>query len=1128
MKRLLVVLGLLCATFDTALAQTSGEITGEVKDPSGAVMPNASVTVTNTSTNIGRATVTNSSGVYSFPNLVPGIYDVKVASAGFDSVVKTGVELQVQQTARIDFDLRVGQSTQTVEVSGLAALLTTETATVGTVIEEKRITDLPLNGRNFFSLVALSPNVTYGFTAAAQAAGREGGSRAAVTMSLAGGRATWSNYTLDGITNTDVNFNLYIVLPSVDALQEFKVQSGIYPAEFGRAAGQVNVSTKGGGNQYHGTAFDYLRNDALDARNYDFLNTRPAKSPYRQNQYGFTLAGPVRIPKLFNGKNRLFFMSNFEGFKSRTTRVASATTLTPAMRNGDFSVVTTALQDPLTRSGSAPNVTSSPFPGNQIPSNRFDKNSLLLMSRFDPLPNVVPANPNALPLNNYQYSQKTPVDKNQFTQRLDFSESSKSQWFGRYSWTDELTINPGLTVDGQTLFTRASQWVLSNTRVLSGTKVNEARFGYNSLYNIIGQQLAGVEDVDALIGVPLKVTDKNSWGIPNISLSNNLTSPGNPTSSPFAINDKVYQGVDNFSWIKGKHSLRMGGEFRYNQYPQVGNEFPRGQFFFTGAFTSNANTQAGGYSGADWLLGYTQRVDMAVALVSADYRNHEWAAYVDDTWKITPHVTVTAGLRWEVAQPMLDASSRQVGIQLNESLPSVANVSDLSKHPVFLRVGSGNFYDGVDFRYLPSGGPSAPAIQVARDGRLGPRLINTNYKDFAPRFGIAWSPSDKWSVRTGFGVFFSQESKNSIFDLSRGLGGRTSVLPDTTKIPTTDYTNFINASALPVNIAAGLTWGASPNLPTTYTMQYLINVQRALGKATTLELGYNGSQSRHVDNLMNENAPLPGITAFASRAPYPEFAGIQYLRAEGVANYNGLGMKLSQRFGSNLTTLFSYTWSKALDDGSAIRGVANDFAPENMRCRSCEYGLASFNIPHRFVTSILYNLPFGKGQKFLNHGGIVNQVVGGWQVSTITTLQSGQPIDTTSWDSAGTSFSPNSNRINCVSPDQVLPNPTANAYFNPAAFSNTVAGQYGNCARNNLKGPHQVNIDFSAIKDFRIAERQALQFRMEMFNAPNHVEWGSPSTSWGSSNVAAPSSFGQIRGTAASMRQIQFALKYNF
>ena len=334
------------------------------------------------------------------------------------------------------------------EVSGLSALLTTETATVGTVIEEKRITDLPLNGRNFFSLVALSPNVTYGFTPAAQAAGREGGSRSGVTMSLSGGRATWSNYTLDGITNTDVNFNLYIVLPSVDALQEFKVQTGIYPAEFGRAAGQVNVSTKGGGNQYHGTAFDYLRNDRLDAKNYDFLNTRPAKSPYRQNQYGYTLGGPVRIPKLFNGTNRLFFMSNFEGFKSRTTRVATATTLPQAMRDGNFSAVTTALQDPLTRSGSTPNVTSSPFPGNQIPSNRFDKNSVLLMTRFDPLPNIPQSNPSALPLNNYQYLAKTPVDKTQITERIDFSESPKSQWFGRYSWTDELTITPGLTLDG--------------------------------------------------------------------------------------------------------------------------------------------------------------------------------------------------------------------------------------------------------------------------------------------------------------------------------------------------------------------------------------------------------------------------------------------------------------------------------------------------------------------------------------------------------------------------------------------------------------------------------------------------------------------------------------------------------
>jgi hypothetical protein len=769
-----------------------------------------------------------------------------------------------------------------------------------------------------------------------------------------------------------------------------------------------------------------------------------------------------------------------------------------------------------------------PFDRNQIPQSLWDKNSLLLMSKFDPLPNIVQT---GLPLNNYQYVAKVPVDKNQVTERIDFNQSSSSQWFGRYSWTDESSLTPGITTDGQTLYTRASQWVLSNIHIFSATKVNEARFGYNSLYNVISQQLAGVENVDAEIGVPLQVTDKGSWGIPNIALSNSLSSPGNPTSSPFSINDKVYQGVDNFSWIIGKHSLRMGGEYRYNQFPQLGNEFPRGQFFFTGAYTGNANTQSGGYSGADWLLGTVQRVDMAVALASADFSNNEWAAYIDDTWKVLPHLTISAGLRWEVAQPLLDSSQHEVNVQLNEALPSVANVSDLSLHPVLVRAGNGNFYDGVNFRYAPTGGSAYPAVQVARDGRLGARMVNTDYTNFAPRLGIAWSPSSKWAIRTGFGFFFSQESKNSIFDLNRGLGGRATILPDTTKVPTTTYTNFIDPSKLPVNIPTGLTWGANPQLPTTYSMTYLLNVQRVLSGGTTLEVGYNGSQSRHVDYLTNQNAPLPGITAFATRAPYPELAGIQFLVAGGIANYNGLAVKLSQRLGANLTTLFSYTWSKALDDSSAIRGVANDFAPENMRCRTCEYGIASFNVPHRFVASILYTLPFGKGQRFLNHGGVVNQLVGGWQFSTITTIQNGLPIDTTSWDSAGTNFNPSSNRINCVAGNQVLANPTANAYFNPAAFQNTTAGQFGSCARNNLIGPHQVNIDFSTIKDFRVTESQAVQFRMEMFNAPNHVEWGSPNASWGNQNappLPPSSSFGQIRSTAANMRQIQFALKYNF
>src|SRR6266404_5745746 len=291
-------------------AQTSGSITGEVTDQSGAVAPNATVTATNSKTNVARSTATNASGIYSFPDLTPGTYEVKVSAPGFATIVKSNIELQVQQTARVDFSLSLGQASQTIEVSASGALLNTDNATVGTVIEEKRISELPLNGRNFFSLVALAPNVAFGFLPAQQASGRLGGTRSTLTVSLSGARATWANYTLDGITNTDVDFNTYILLPSVEALQEFKVQSGVYPAEFGREAGQVNVSTKPGTNEYHGTAFEFLRNNALDARAYDFnsstrsaTNPSPASQPYRQNQYGFTLGGPIQIPKLYSGKN---------------------------------------------------------------------------------------------------------------------------------------------------------------------------------------------------------------------------------------------------------------------------------------------------------------------------------------------------------------------------------------------------------------------------------------------------------------------------------------------------------------------------------------------------------------------------------------------------------------------------------------------------------------------------------------------------------------------------------------------------------------------------------------------------------------------------------------------------------
>jgi hypothetical protein len=1148
MRQLFVILGL-CLPIGTVSAQTFGQITGEVKDQSGAVAPNASVTVTNANTNASRMTNTNEAGIYSFPDLVPGSYQVKVEAPGFQQVVRSNIELQVQQTARIDFSLTVGQATQTIEVSGAVQLLTTESASVGTVIEEKRITELPLNGRDFLQLVALSPNVTFGFAPPNQAVGRQGGTRATENIAIAGMRGTWNNYTLDGVANTDVNFNLYVQLPSVDALQEFKVQTGIYPAEFGREASQINVSTKPGTNAYHGALFEFFRHSKLDAKPYDFIGTNPDKAPFRWNQYGFTLGGPIQIPKLFNGKNRLFFMSNFEGFKSRRTDQGLYTTAPKEWRNGDFSSFKTTLYNPFTRTVGADGktVTATPFPNNQIDRKYWDPISVKMMDEFWPLPNLITPTVST----NFQTPQKTTIDKNQFNQRIDFNEGSNSQWFGRFGWTDEFTVQPQLPLSGTTIYTNSKQYMVSNTRVLSATKVNEFRFGYITLLNNSAQELSGKRDVVKELGLPFSTPDPASWGIPAIAgLNLGLSTFGNNSNGPFILNDKIVQGLDNFSWIHGKHSLRFGGEYRWDVYNNAGNQFSRGQFTFAGQYTANPQGLVGGNSAADLLMGTFTRTDLAIGIAAGDFKANSLASYIDDTYKVTPKLTVTLGMRWEVVQPWKDSLQNSVNYQFRSGLPAAVNV-DPSLHPVYVRTGKGEFYQGLDFRYT--------GVQTVRDGRLGDRLVQTDWNLFAPRFGIAYSPSSKWSVRTGFGIFYSQESANSKFDLNRGSSGRASQVPAVGAAPKYTYQNFYSSAILPVLLPAGLTWGVAPDIGTPYSMMYLFNIQRQLGDSSTLEIGYNGAAHRHLQNQNNGAGLLPynypgvppGTGADAGpvfRAPYPEFpAGIELTEGGGRGNYNGLSVKLNQRFKSGLTTLISYTWSKSLDDGSAIRGnavtgVANgDMYPENPLCRRCEKGQSAFNTPHRLVTSILYELPFGKGKTLLNRGGVINEVVGGWQTSVIVTAQSGRPLyPIAGWDAAGQIIQGNWDRLNATGIDPYLPSDkrTADQWFNTAGFSNLTPGQYGSMGRYSLLGPGVWNVDFSAIKNFPITERQSLQLRFETFNIPNHPSLASPNMNWGGNNSKPAPIFGQIRdlvtgagfvrGTAFDMRQLQFALKYIF
>jgi hypothetical protein len=1110
-KGLLLIAGLLAAGVPMA-GQTLGEITGEIKDASGGVVTGAQVTVTNKATNASRTAVSNSAGVYSVPALQPGVYNVKVEMQGFRTATRSDIELQVQQTARVDFSLQVGQLTEVVEVSGSAALLTTENATVGTVVDNTLIVELPLNGRNVLQLVNSSPNVSFGFGSAGQAGSRQGGSRTEQNIAISGQRGMFNHFTLDGVENTDVNFNTYVILPSIDALQEFKVQTGIYPAEFGRQASQINVSTKSGTNNYHGTLFEFLRNDKLDAKNYAFTVNRPPKDPFKWNQYGFTLDGPVWIPKLFNGRNRLFFLSNFEGYRDRKQLRGFYSVPSAAMREGNFSE-TGPIYDPTSRSGQPGSITARQFPGNIIPRNLIHGTSLKLLE-FYPAPNVATGSLTS----NFQNGQQRVIDKDQFIQRVDFVESGKSNWFGRYSWGDELQLQEALKLNGTKLLTNVKQAMLSNTRVFSAATVNEFRFGYNKFFNSLGRELAFQRDVVGELKIPgLDSPPPIGWGIPSIGISG-FSGFGDDSEGPYVNGNHVFQWTDNFSWTRGRHSLRFGGEIRRDRYNQVGNQFARGSFGFEGQATQNPASPGGtGHAFADFLLGQCRRCEASVSLAQIQFRATSQYYYFDDTWKVRPNLTINFGLRYENTPPWFDRTGKLVNIHV-PYVDTTPRVSDLNRHPTFIRTGSGDFYEGIVLRFNP-------AIKVARDGRLGDRLIASDNNDFAPRFGISWSPTNRWTIRSGFGVFYSQDTGNPRFDMARNFAGRRR---DESNADFPDLTwdrPFRNLGGT-VQINNPYVLGNIHQRRTPYSIQYLFNVQRELDRQTALEAGYMGSMSHKLESLRAYNESLPGATGTVlERAPYPEFSRIQEVDGSGSGNYNALSLRLQRRFSQGLTYLAGYTWSKSIDTASGIRNNGGDtLFPQNSYCIRCERGLSIFSVSHRTVSTVLYELPFGKGKRYLNAGGIGDVALGGWQLGTILTLQTGFPITVSSGrdqSNTGAGF----DRPNATGQAVALPRGQQDPerFFNTDAFVLEPFGTFGNTGRNTLIGPGVIEWDFSASKNFRIRESHKLEFRFEGFNFANHPNWGNPGT-----GLFNNPNFGKIRGTRTNMRELQFALKYSF
>jgi hypothetical protein len=1129
------LVGLLVVAMALALpsySQTFGGITGVVTDSSGSVIAGAAITITNPQTNFTRNTVSNEAGNYNFPNLPPGLYNVRAERQGFQTEVRNSIELQVQQTARIDFRLNVGAVTEEVTVTGGAPLLNTENATIGTVIEQKRLEDLPINGRSFVALISLSPNVTTGQTSSGGIpAARSGGERASVSLAISGLRREFTYFSIDGVSNTDVDWNTYAFLPSIDALQEFKVQTGVYSAEFGREAGQVNVSTKSGTNQYHGTVFEFLRNNALDARPFGFTTVVPTSAPFKWNQYGFTLGGPIQIPKVFNGKNRLFFMSNYEGFKLRKEAQQTFSLPSAAMRAGNFSEILpgTVIHDP---------TNGEPFSGNIIPTQRLHKVSLGLLE-FLPPPNI----PSAGLVNNYLSLQSNTTDKDQFSQRIDFVESNKSTWFGRYSWQSDAVFSAGIKLNGISITDRVYNAVISNTRIFSPTLTNEFRAGYLGYHNANLSELAFKRNVNEELGLHLYWNPQPvAWGTPSVVIQGFTAPPGSTglfgdnIQAPWVADDHTFQWIDNLSWTRGNHSLKFGIEFRRDRYNEIGNQQPRGTFAF--------QSQASGYGMSDYMLGYIQSDSDVGALAQARLRATSQSYFVTDSWKVSPGLTIEAGLRYEYIPPWTSKGDNIANIIVPDF---VVNPTPGITQPFLARDCAA--YGQSDF-YVPE----VPLVRLATamnptcSSNYGTTtLVRRDHNDFAPRLGIAWSPSAKWTLRAGAGIFYSQDRTNSYFDMSRNLAGRsTDTVNPLTNNLTWDHPFTINPgpsvcgvqSPPYICVTTPLGLAIDPDRHTPFLYQLTLNVQRQLTASTVLEVGYLSTLGHLLQGQMLFGQAVPGPGPLPPRNPYPAFSTVDEVVGSGHSNYHAGSLKLTRRLSNGLSLLAGYTYSKALDMGSGItpEGGFSPNQPQTGWCRRCEYGYSDFDTRHRVVISALYELPVGKGKRFLNKG-IASAILGGWQVNSIVTKSSGFGMTLQDGVNRANNFYGGNRPDVVVGTPWKLDNPTPNQWFNILGFKLQPQYTLGNTQRNAVIGPGVFSWDFSTLKNISFTEQAYLQFRFECFNCANHPNFADPGTflslnQFSSSGFVIPGTgtFGQVTNTRAGidMRQLQFSLKLYF
>lgn len=1065
----------------------TGRIVGTVTDAQKAALPNATVVVTEASTNQSITVSTNERGDFVVTPLNPGIYRVTVSNTGFQKTAINAVEVQVGQSARIDVELKVGEVSSTIEVASSAPLLDTESGTLGHMVTNTQIVNLPLNGRSFYELARLMPG-------AALLPG--GGNLLRIRANyisgtgVSGVRGRQTTFLMDGVDISDHHQGGTYIQTSIDALQEFKVQQSAYSAEFSNAGGVLNAATKSGSNNFHGSLFEFLRNDKLDARNF-FAKEREV---LKRNQFGGTLGGPVRIPKLYNGRDRTFFFVSYEGMRERQGLVLNSAVPSVAMKRGDFSAAgLNTLYDPLTTAGNA----RTAFTNNVIPTGRLSPQALYFL-KFVPDPNTSSGT--------FTYSPSRALDTDQLTMRFDENIGANHRIFVRYSYHDNRQNEPNAfpALGYSPLETHAHNVVASMTNTLRANLMHEFRFNYLPMLVNLAPFLLGT-DFNKAAGIRgFEETGRPGvvGSFPDFSWTGYAAMNGSAFDQRPKTQDlKVYEWTDNITWIKGRNIYKFGAKIRRWVPLFTDSKQYQGQWTFNGSNTQNpASPTRTGDAFADFLLGLPRSVVRAYPADTFGGSANYWHFYFQDDLKVNSRLSFNLGLRYEYS-PWLKGYRGQVG-----------TFDPTSAKPVIIASDSDQIDLAAQFAANAAYNLFKDAIQTSKQAGLPSAITATDKKQFAPRFGFAWRPlGEKTVIRGGYGIFYESESS----------GDRV----NNNMIPFKLDQTVFNDQAIPVRTMAdpflgqALVNSAAPTLGPAYTrarmgydQHWNFGIQQQLMANTVLEVDYVGNKGTHLAGTTAINNPPAGSGAIQARRPYPRYGTINYFSQDVSSIYHALQAKLEKRLSGGAWYVVSYTFSKSIQRANAPAVGQNTV---------WERALTDFDIPHNVAVSFGYELPFGRGKRLLsNAGGIANAILGGWQTQGILVVRSGRPFTPIiGTDRANTGVG--NQRPNRMGSGK-LDHPTVEKWFDTSAFVLPAQFTYGNSGANILREDRFKSFDFSIFKQFRITEGSQLQFRAEAFNVTNTPSFAIPITTIDATNT------GRVTSTFSSPRQIQFALKYNF